>query len=79
MSETNDNDGTQESSRDRRTHLELGAQVQGLLVKGNFVAPEGRTISEAADLGRLVVAFAALPDQRIRSALISLMETVARE
>lgn len=79
MSETNNNDETQESSRDRKAHQDLGTQIQGLLVKGKFLAAEGRTTSEAVDLGRLVAAFAALPDQRIRSALISLMETVARE
>jgi hypothetical protein len=79
MSESNGYEDAQESSRARKAHQELGAQIQALMVSGNFLTAYGRPSSEAIDLGRLVVAYAALPDERIRSALISLMETVARE
>jgi hypothetical protein len=79
MSESNGREDTQESSRDRKAHQELGTQIQELLIRGNFLSAERRSPNEATSLGRLVVAFAALPDERIRSALVSLMETVVHE
>jgi hypothetical protein len=79
MSETNGREHRQEPFRDRKAHQDLGGQIQELLVNGKFLAADGRSSNEAADLGRLVIAFTALPDERVRTALISLMETVVRE
>ena len=80
MSESSSNDPPQgrAPARDQKTYADLGAQIQDLLVGANLMSAEDRPADEAQDLGRLAIAFIGLADQRIRGALIALMETVSR-